>query len=53
MLIYAAEGSIWLLHAGTSFKFALPSDVQKLIDSGVPDAGEMSPAFHAMFEHVG
>lgn len=53
MLIYAAAGSIWLLTEGKSHRFALPSDVTKLKNQGVPDAGEMSQAFHDMFEHIG
>ncbi len=52
MLIYAALGSIWLLHSGKSYRFDLPDDVQRLKDQGVPDAGNMSPAFHALFPHV-
>jgi GH25 family lysozyme M1 (1,4-beta-N-acetylmuramidase) len=53
VLIYAADGSIWLLTGGKSHRFALPADVTKLKNQGVPDAGEMSLAFHNMFEHVG
>lgn len=53
MLIYAFGGSIFLLHAGKTYKFALPADVQRLKDQGVPDAGEMSSAFHSLFDRVG
>jgi hypothetical protein len=53
MLIYEAVDSIWLLHRGTSHRFHLPSDVGALEAQGVRHTGELSPAFHDLFEHVG
>ena len=58
MFIYSTaanvdKGSIWLLIEGRAFRLHLPSDVQRLIDKGVVNYGEMSEAFHNMFAHVG
>lgn len=39
MLIYAAAGGIWVLTGGKSHRFALPADVTKLKNQGVPMLG--------------
>lgn len=46
-------GSIWLVINGKAFRMHRVEDVQRIIDKGVVNFGEMSESFHNLFEHIG